>query len=269
VSLKQRLQRIVPAWLLRARRRLFQRKNAQQILQSMPESARELYRRSALADYSEVSLSPEDERIQTAVMDAAVSIYGETWNHYSDALRPEIALGFIKTLNAITAQPASYLEIGSNRGLSMAFIAMLLRNRGQLGRLVSIDPYFDSGYSEGALGPYQAGQHVQIDQTTKVGALRLYGALDLKVELMEQTSEVALKELVKKDEHFDLIYIDGYHEQLVPTVDFGLSYAVLSKPGVIILDDHLWPDVLPLKMLCDKHATRVQETWKTASYLFS
>ena len=238
-------------------------------MQSMPRSARELYQRSVLDDYSKLTLPPEDERLRGAVMDAAISIYGEAWNHYSDALRPEIALGFIKTVDALSGRDVAYLEIGSNRGLSMAFIALLLRRRGQSGRLVSIDPYFPDGYDEGALGPYEHGRHVSIDHKVRDGALRLYKALDLEVDLMERTSEEALKQLIRQEQRFDLIYIDGYHERLVPTVDFGLSYAVLAKNGIIILDDHLWPDVLPLKLLCDKHATVVQETWKTASYRFA
>jgi hypothetical protein len=235
----------------------------------MPESARELYRRSALSDYSDVTLPQEDELLRQRVMESAVSIYGDEWNHYSDALRPEIALGFTMTIDATGADEISYLEIGSNRGLSMAFIGALLGHRGKLKRLVSVDPYFASGYAEGALGPYQTGRHVAIDQSTRDGALRLYAALNLSVELIERTSEEALKELIANHENFDLVYIDGYHEQLVPAVDFGLSYALLAKPGIIILDDHLWPDVLPIKQLCDRHATRIQETWKTASYRFS
>lgn len=266
--MKQLLKRIAPSWLLSTHRTFEQRRQTATLLESIPESARELYRKSALTDYSGVSLPPDDERIRNEVMEAAVSIYGEAWNHYSDALRPEIALGFIRTIDAIEGD-VTYLEIGSCRGLSMTFVGMSLRRRGRLKRLVSIDPYFPSGYDEGALGPYQSGLHVSIDQSTKKDAFRLYDALKLDVELIERTSEEALKDLVRRDETFNLIYIDGYHEQLVPTVDFGLSYAVLAKPGIIILDDHLWPDVLPLKLLCDKHAVRVQETWKTASYRFA
>jgi predicted O-methyltransferase YrrM len=269
VTLKQRLKPLLPAWVLGSHRKMFQRRQARMLLQSMPESARELYRRSALSDYSNIALPHEDELVRQIVMEAAVSIYGDQWNHYSDALRPEIALGFVETIDATGGDEISYLEIGSNRGLSMAFIGALLRQRGKLKRLVSVDPYFASGYAEGALGPYQVERQVAIDQTTRDGALRLYAALNLSVELIERTSEDALKALIAKRENFDFIYIDGYHEQLVPAVDFGLSYAVLAKPGIIILDDHLWPDVLPLKQLCDRHATRIQETWKTASYRFS
>jgi len=267
--MKQTLKKIAPSWLLARYRRFEERKQTARLLESMPEQARELYRRSSLTDYSGVTLPPEDERIRQEVMDAAVSIYGDNWNHYSDALRPEIALGFVRTIDGMNDADVAYLEIGSCRGLSMAFIGMSLRRSGRLKRLVSIDPYFPSGYDEGALGPYQVHRHVAIDQSTRNDALRLYDALKLDVELIERTSEDALKDLIRRDETFNLIYIDGYHEQLVPAVDFGLSYAVLAKPGIIILDDHLWPDVLPLKRLCDQHAVRVQETWKTASYRFA
>ena len=267
--MKKLAKRVLPASLLERYRNLLRKGNEKKLLQSMPASARELYRRSSMVDYSGVSLPEKDEILRTEVMAAAVSIYGSEWNHYSDALRPEVALGFVQTIENLRGEDISYLEIGSCRGLSMAFIGLLLRRRGQLRNLVSVDPYFAAGYDEGALGPYETGLHISIDQTIKSDAFRLYEALNLNVELIEQTSEVALKELLRKQEMFNLIYIDGYHEQLVPTIDFGLSYSLLAKPGIIILDDHLWPDVLPIKLLCDKHAEVVQETWKTASYRFA
>jgi predicted O-methyltransferase YrrM len=219
--------------------------------------------------YEHVRLSDEDEESRRDAMTAAIEVYGESWNYYSDALRPEIAKGFVETIDSLSgSRHISYLEIGSCQGLSMSFIALLLRRRGMLRSLTSIDPYFESGYNEGALGPYKHDKHVPIGKTTKNCALNLYEKLDLEVELLETTSDDGLKRLLADGRSFDLIYIDGYHETLVPLVDFGLSLAALSRPGVIILDDYMWPDVAPIKALCDRHARRIQETWKTASYAF-
>ncbi len=158
------------------------------------------------------------------------------------------------------------IEIGSCQGLSMSLVGLLLRQRGALGSLVSVDPYFDSGYFEGHLGPYRARQHVAIDQHTKESAQRLYSALSLPVEIRQATSLEGLRELIRSGRSFELIYIDGSHEALWPAIDFGMSCALLRAGGVLILDDHLWPDVLPIKKLCDLHGTKVQETWKTASF---
>jgi hypothetical protein len=33
-----------------------------------------------------------------------------------------------------------------------------------------------------------------------------------------------------------------------------------------MLDDHYWPDVKPVKALCDKHLRKVCEVWKVAAY---
>jgi predicted O-methyltransferase YrrM len=268
--MKQLLKRLAPAWLLRAYRRIWQRVHSRHALESVPAAARELYRRSALTSYEHVTLPAADEALRQQVISAAVEIYGESWNYYSDALRPEIAMGFVQTIESMDRnRPVAYLEIGSCQGLSMSFIALLLQRRGMLRSLTSIDPYFAEGYVEGALGPYEHEKHVPIGKTTKACALTLYERLRLSVELLEMTSEAGLKRLLSAGTTFDLIYIDGYHETLVPLVDLGLSLAALSRPGLIILDDYMWPDVAPLKALCDRHARRVQETWKTASYAFT
>jgi hypothetical protein len=42
---------------------------------------------------------------------------------------------------------------------------------------------------------------------------------------------------------------------------------MLVKPGgVIMLDDHHWPDVKNVKELWDRHLAKVYETWKVAVY---
>lgn len=264
---KEVLKHLAPAWLLDAYRRVWKRIHARRALQRIPAAARELYRRSALTIYPN-RLAPDDESARQEVMAAAREIYGEQWNYYSDALRPEIVEGFVATIDGLPLpRPVSYLEIGSAQGLSMSLIALLLSRRGKLGELFSLDPYFESGYDEGELGPYAHKNRVTIGKKTRDQAQALYARLALDVTHIEKPSEDGLKESIAAGKTYDLIYIDGYHETLVPTVDFGLSYAVLARPGVIILDDHLWPDVAPLKALCDRHATRIQETWKTASYL--
>lgn len=268
-GLKDLVKKLAPGWMLGAYRGMWRRRHSQRALESVPSAARELYRRSTLTSYEDIVLPADDESIRQDVIAAAQTIYGESWNYYSDALRPEIAMGFVQTIDGMDrSRPVSYLEIGSCQGLSMSFIALLLRRRGMLRSLTSIDPYFASGYDEGALGPYEHTQHVPIGKETRVCALNLYGKLGLDVDLLEMTSEEGLKHSLVAGKRFELVYIDGYHETLVPLVDFGLSAAVLSRPGVIIMDDYLWPDVAPIKALCDRHARRIQETWKTASYAF-
>ena len=267
--MKAKIKQAMPPALLAMYRKLWSVIHNRRLLRSMPPSARDLYRLGVLKQYN-VALVERDERIRTTVQAAAAAIYGDCWNYYSDALRPEIAEGFVRTVDAVvqTNQPVHYLEIGSCQGLSMSLIAGLLRDRNVLGSLVSIDPYFETGYLEGGAGPYRKAEQVAVTKNTKACAMRLYTQLGLNVEIIERTSGDGLIELIRNARSFDLVYIDGSHEQLCPAIDFGLCNAILRSNGVLILDDHMWPDVQPIKHLCDKHTVKIQETWKTASYRF-
>ena len=119
----------------------------------------------------------------------------------------------------------------------MAFIAGLLHDRNALGSLVSIDPYFETGYFQ--TNPYGIAQQMAVTKNTKACAMRLYAQLGLNVEIIERTSEDGLIELIRNARTFDLVYIDGSHEQLWPAIDFGLCNAVLRSNGILILDDHM------------------------------
>ena len=257
--IREKLKQLAPAPLVTLYRRA-------RLLLSLPPAGRRLHLAS-LATY-DVRLSPSDDAVVEAIRSAAIEIYGDNWNYYSDALRPEIANGFVQTVESLlpSERPIDYLEIGSCQGLSMALIGGLLRSRNLLGSLVSIDPYFESGYVEGKAGPYEQAVAITVDKQTKTAAQRLYSHLGLSVELLELTSTSGLLQLIRQSRTFDLIYIDGSHEGLSPATDFGLCNAVIRSGGLVILDDHMWPDVQPIKQLCDRHATKVQETWKTASY---
>jgi len=265
--MKAKIKQAIPPALLATFRKLWLFIHNRRLLRSLPPSARKLYRLGVLTKYN-VTLQERDERVRIRVQAAAAAIYGDSWNYYSDALRPEIAEGFARTIDAVlrTNQPVHYLEIGSCQGLSMSLIGGLLHDRGALGSLVSIDPYFETGYIEGATGPYGKAEQVAVTKSTKACAMRLYAQLGLNVEIIERTSADALIELIRNARTFDLVYIDGSHEQLWPAIDFGLCNAILRSNGALILDDHMWPDVQPIKHLCDKHAVKIQETWKTASY---
>lgn len=263
----KRLRHLVPERLLMFRRERLAAKWRREMIAGMPDSARRLYELSQRT--YPVQLPPDVEQIRRNVEEHARTEYGERWNYYSDALRPEIVEGFVKTIEAMEQQSIDYMEIGSCQGLSMSLIGSLLKERNRLGRLTSVDPYLVTGYDEGEFGPYAKRLHVDVNKTTRDCAARLYAHLELSVEIREELSIDGLRQLLAEGRRFDLIYIDGSHEQLWPAVDFGLSYALLRNGGIIILDDHLWPDVQPIEHLCARHARLIQRTWKTASYLFT
>jgi len=213
-------------------------------------------------DYSQLPLLASTEQSILRIREAAESIYGISWNFYSDALRREIVHVFETCVKRLSSshQTINYLEIGSCQGLSMSLMAHLIGNANALGKLVSIDPYFSEGYVE-------QNNQVAIDKTTRENAHRLYKSLQLDVEHIEDVSSVGLRSLVCGNQRFHLIYIDGAHEGMNPLRDLGLSLELIAENGIIMLDDHrTYPDVKGLKDLCDRHFEKVAECWKIAAY---
>ena len=215
----------------------------------------------AVQEYSTPMFTDLSDRTVSKVRKAAEAIYGDGWNSFSDALRPEVVRCLNASINHLRRhfERIDYLEIGSAQGVSMAFIGTALREAGIPGTLTSIDPYIEAGYSD-------SGYHVALGKDTKEKAERLYAALSLPVSIIERPSGNALVQLLKADGKFHLIYVDGLHSGLTPTLDFGLSYHLLHDRGVVMLDDHVSPDIVALKTLCDRYCDTVCECWKVACY---
>lgn len=211
--------------------------------------------------YGHLTLDASAEEAIHKVSAIAQDIYGGRWGKYSDALRDEVVFTFETCILELRpyVDRIDYLEIGSAQGLSMGVIGALLQNLGALGTVISIDPYFEDGYNE-------ARALVLVNKESRNGALSLYEALGLEVRLIEKTSYEGLRQLLDEKAKFHLIYIDAYHSGLNPTIDFSLAYQLLHENGIIMLDDHVWPDVASIKRLCDRHCEKVSECWKVAAY---
>ena len=190
-------------------------------------------------------------------------------NWHSNALRPEIVQGFHEVLSHLPGhRRCDYLEIGSCQGASMGLIALILRELGKTGRLVSIDPYLEPGYLED--DGFVPGLKKELRYGSEIMAVaqRLYAELIVPVEVMRKTSEDGILDLRAEGVQFDLVYIDGNHGGFHPMCDFVLSRAV-SRPGaIIILDDHMYPDVAAVKRQADKYSEKIYENWKIAAYKF-
>lgn len=211
-----------------------------------------------------------------AAKKAALDTLGQDWNHYSNALLPEVSSGFGHVLDQVKTKFSGlrYLEIGSNKGLSMAFFHLYTQNWNPKSTLVSIDPYYEEGYVEGAGAPAAAisptgseGLSIEINKTTRDEAYRLYENIGANVRHLEKTSAEGLVDLLKNNERFNLIYVDGSHEDLNPLADIGTSLLLLEQGGFIILDDWNWDAVYPIKALMDEAAAeKIFESWKIAIY---
>ncbi len=211
------------------------------------------------------------ETVADKTREAAICVYGDKWNGYSNALRPEICSGFAKVVDSINKNTVRYLEIGSNKGLSMSFIGNYIKHKQLKMKLVSIDPYFTDGYVEGEGAPCSTiaskkSRHIVIDRKIRDGAYELYKSLKLKVDHHEKPSNEVLLEFQSTKERFDVIYIDGGHERFIPLVDTALSLNVLNPGGFIILDDWQWRDIKPLKDIFDNVAKPIYVSWKIAAY---
>jgi hypothetical protein len=221
-----------------------------------------------LVDYSATPLEAASEQARTSVEQHARGVYGDSWHFYSGALRREVVRSFELSIRAArkSASKVAFLEIGSCQGVSMSLVGAILRSQDALGTLCSIDPYYEGGYLEGGSGPWRTDFQIDVNKTTRDLALKLYGQQNLPVELLEMTSQVGLSRLIREDRRFSLIYIDGSHEHLNPMIDFGLSRVLLAPGGVVMLDDHHWPDVVPVREMCKKHMKPVTESWKIAAF---
>jgi predicted O-methyltransferase YrrM len=226
---------------------------------------------NSTANYSQVNLTPwaesslENVRVQVKKLHENQKL---GWNYYSGSLSREIVKTFESSvLNLIPHfQSVNFLEIGSNQGISMSVIARMLKSQGVLGKLVSIDPYFENGYVEGLRSPWKRKDKIKVDKSNKVRAFELYKSLDIDVELLETISVDALVQLIKDGRKFHLIYIDALHEGLNPMIDFVLSSVLLHPNGILMLDDYHWPDVAVVKSLCDNHYIKIHECWRTVAY---
>jgi predicted O-methyltransferase YrrM len=59
-----------------------------------------------------------------------------------------------------------------------------------------------------------------------------------EIRLLEMNSDLALSQLIKENEQFDFIYVDGSHELLDVLTDAVMAFKVLKKGGVMLFDDY-------------------------------
>ncbi|HLY54622.1 MAG TPA: class I SAM-dependent methyltransferase [Stellaceae bacterium] len=207
-----------------------------------------------------------------ALLDERESLLAEIAAVYGtrQGLSETISLeGFLWVDAAVEAMalkgPTDYLEIGSFMGVSTIVFASALRRRGVLGRIVCLDPYFDQGYVETL--PW-GGETVVKNSTPYVmaKACELYARCGLEVYLNRQESRAGLQAIISGGKKFGLVFIDGNHEGLNPLCDLALSLCVIAPGGFVVLDDVAWPDVAPVKALCDRHLVPVLGSPQKACY---
>lgn len=206
------------------------------------------------------------EKIRLQCVSSFHSIYGpERENNFSKSLSPS-GFEFFNTLISSLSDRSEirYLEIGSFEGISMMVVATLLERHQKQFELTSIDPYPIEAYWEN--NPLLGKMQKIADKTIKESALELYTERNLQVNLIEDYSTPALCRLLSEKRSYDLIYVDGYHEETLPLQDIGFSLSLLDQQGILIIDDWIWPDVLPLKQIFDRHYEKIAEHPQIVAY---
>lgn len=206
----------------------------------------------------------------------ALEVIGADHETYSGATAPEVASGFDICVDTLKANnhTISYLEIGSAKGKSMALIGMLSKMHQAEFFGVSLDPYFDDAYIEGADQPDRflanKGTYIApIDFSSRGQAIALWDCLNLQVQQIRETSTVGLKKLSQEGKKFNLVYIDGLHDGLMPITDFIGVIKLIECGSIIILDDRHWANVHYLRKICDNTSgmKKIYENWKISAYL--
>jgi predicted O-methyltransferase YrrM len=115
------------------------------------------------------------------------------------------------------------LEIGCAYGLSSLHIASGLAGRPEAHHVI-VDPFESTAWSG-------------------IGVTNLHRAGIDFYELREESSEIALPELLKEGAEFDLVFIDGWHTFDHTLVDMYYANRLVKVGGYIIVDDANWISV--------------------------
>jgi hypothetical protein len=214
---------------------------------------------------------PEDQdelvRQREWILDRIEAVYGRR-----DGFSETISESGFAYVDAVARQIAAdkpsidFLEIGSFMGISLVAWATSFRRFSVLGDVVSVDPYSPLPYSQ--TPPWKEGESIDFlaGPQTLAMAMRLYARCELNVRIIRATTRDALSELLAGTRRFDVVFVDGNHEGLNPLFDFAAATALVRPGSYIILDDTQWPDVAPIKELCDKHLVRVAQSFAKACY---
>ncbi|NEQ45752.1 MAG: class I SAM-dependent methyltransferase [Leptolyngbya sp. SIOISBB] len=147
---------------------------------------------------------------------------GSTYPHDSSSVTFQagaLLYAFVREM-----KPAKTIEIGMAYGLSSLFICQALSDNGS-GQHTAIDPFQEKVYKSIGL--------LNLERANLKEIFRFY----------ESPSEVALPQLVSKNETFDFAFIDGSHLFDNAFVDFFFIDRMIEEGGYIAVDDIWMPAV--------------------------
>ena len=133
-----------------------------------------------------------------------------------DSVSPE--RGYFLYCLARALAPAAVLELGTSLGVSSAYLSAALEANGS-GRLVTID--------------------VEPEKAEVAAAHLTHARLNSRVRLVRAWFHDALPTLLTEAPAFQLVYVDGHHEE-APTIGYFGQIADASKGATLVFDDIAW-----------------------------
>ena len=148
---------------------------------------------------------------------------------------------FIKLINFFNTNYASklnrkiqILEVGTYTGISLINIVKLIPNSQALG-IDKWSNYNDAYYTESNL--FEHIESLEVEKSFYKNILvenlndRIFG-------IKGDSKEILLNMVIQNEQKFDFIYIDGSHKCMDCYLDMFLSWRLLNKGGIFIVDDY-------------------------------
>ena len=150
------------------------------------------------------------------------------------------SLSQAKGLGENLIKPIRILEIGVYAGLSL--IELVRRIPNSIG--VGIDQW--KNYDEYIISDNDIKINNLVENIEEFGVEKIFyenvekSGLKDRIKALKGNSTDVLLDLIRKDERFDFIYVDGSHLCLDAYSDLILAWQILNSGGILAIDDYLF-----------------------------
>lgn len=143
-----------------------------------------------------------------------------------------------------TTDKIKMLEVGSFEGRSTVwFLENILLNDNST--ITCVDPWTTYSQNSDTFNSYFTSESewdFRNHKRTFLHNIYNSGSME-KVNIIQDSSHLALPKMITNGEKFDIIFIDGNHTSPFVITDCIMSWYLLNKGGLMIFDDYLWGDV--------------------------